>query len=130
MNSYLFMLVSNNSNIEPKCPNWHFPSELLLRKAETYLEEVQARAAQHADDVNERLKSYFDVVRQNAEDKFNTLKDLLNDQAQQMMEKWEKLKEQAEQFKMNLYTPFQEKMEEVKIWFQQFFNWGGAKEHQ
>ncbi|KAF4080459.1 hypothetical protein AMELA_G00171610 [Ameiurus melas] len=87
----------------------------IKKKAETFLEEVQARTAQHGDDMNERLKSYFDVVRQNAEDKFNTLKDLLNDQAQQMTEKWEKLKDQVEQFKMSLYTPFQKKMEEKKL---------------
>ncbi|MCJ8749711.1 hypothetical protein PDJAM_G00179400 [Pangasius djambal] len=94
----------------------------IKKKIETYFEEVQARAAQHADDMNGRLMSYFEVVRQNAEDKFNTLKDLLNDQAEKVMEKWEKIKEQAEEVKSNLYTPFQKKMEELKNWFQQFLN--------
>lgn len=101
-----------------------------LRKIETYFEEVQARAAQHVDDMNGRLTSYFDTVRQNAEDKFNALKDLVNDQAKQVMEKWEKLKEQAEEAKKNIYTPIQKKMEEVKNWFQQYFNWRGTRDHQ
>lgn len=108
----------------------NFPSELLSRKIETYFEEVQAHAAQHAEDVNGLLTSYFDVVRQNAEDKFNTLKDLLKDQAEQVMEKWEKIKEQAEEVKRNLCTPLHKKMEEVKNWFQQFLNWWGARDHE
>lgn len=67
-------------------------------------------------------------MRQNAEDKFNTLKDLLNDQAEKLMEKWEKIKEQAEEVKRSLFNQFQKKMEEGKNWFQQFLNWGGARE--
>lgn len=84
------------------------------------MEEVQARVVQHADDMNERLKSYFDAVRQNAEDKFNALKDLLNDQAERVMEKWENFKEQAEEVKKSLLSPVQKKMEEAKNWFQQY----------
>lgn len=127
----LFVYVfQQNFNIEPQCHKVIFPSELLLRKIETYFEEVQARAAQHADDMNERLTAYFDAVRQNAEDKLNTLKDLLNDQAEKAMEKWENIKEQAEEVKMNLFTPFQKKMEEVKNWFQKFLNYWGATDHK
>lgn len=94
---------------------------------DTYLEEVQARATQHVDDMNERLMSYYDAVRQNAEEKLNTLKDLMNDQADKVMEKWENLKQQAEEVKKNIYTPVQDKMQEIKTWFQQYFNWGGRK---
>ncbi|KAG7325662.1 hypothetical protein KOW79_010587 [Hemibagrus wyckioides] len=69
----------------------------IKKRIETYVEEVQARASQHAENMNERLKSYFEVVRQNAEDKLNTLKDLVKDQVEQLMEKWENIKEQAEE---------------------------------
>lgn len=80
--------------------------------------------------MNERLTAYFDAVRQNAEDKLNTLKGLLNDQAEKAMERWENIKQQAEKVKMNLFTPFQKKMEEVKNWFQQFLNYWGVTDHK
>ncbi|KAK2864575.1 hypothetical protein Q7C36_003729 [Tachysurus vachellii] len=94
----------------------------IKKKIETYIKEVQARADQHADNMNERLKSYFDVVRKNAEDKFNTLKDLLNDQAEQLMEKWMYIKGESEMIKSDLYAKLQKKMENAQNWFQQFFN--------
>lgn len=95
---------------------------MLLRKIDTYVEEVQARATQHVDDMNDRLMPYFDAVRHNAEVKLNTLKDLLNDQAEKVMKKWENVKQQAEEAKKNIFTPVQKKMDEVKNWFQQYFN--------